>query len=487
MSSTQFSTIPIAPAPARRRRRWRVVLLIVAFAILVPIVLWGYTFVSTRGAWGEAEAEAALDMPRWRLMELEADRPDIPDQENSALHINAIRRMAGAFCVGMAPNYEQIFEKLPPATQLNVQQSELIRGRLATIPGPLAEARKLKDMPRGRFPITYSDDFIGTLLPDHQRSRNVVEWLQHDAFLLAQDEKGDQAVESCQAIFNAGRAMDGELLVISHLIRVALQQVSVITLERVLAQGQASEERLRAMQALLEEDLRGDGWLSAIRGERAGMHHLFDNIRTGKVQTPSFRSMGLGGGGGVESITFWFIDTFPSTLLKYYPEYLRHMSRCVDISKLPIHERTAKMQEWEADCKNTKNPVIKLLGLASSKVSQAECRNQAMLRSAMVALACERYRLKQKDRDNAWPASLDVLVKEKLLAAIPADPMDGKPIRYRRTKEGIVVYSIGLDMTDNQGNIDPERVHEPGVDIGFRLWDVKLRRQNPLPPVAFRE
>jgi hypothetical protein len=105
----------------------------------------------------------------------------------------------------------------------------------------------------------------------------------------------------------------------------------------------------------------------------------------------------------------------------------------------------------------------------------------------MVALACERYRLKHKDKDNAWPAALDVLVKEKLLAAIPTDPMDNQPIRYRRTKDGIAVYSVGLDMTDNQGNIDPERIHEPGVDIGFRLWDVKLRRQNPLPPVAFRE
>jgi hypothetical protein len=487
MGSTQFSTIPLAPAPLQRRRRWRTVLLIVALAIFVAIVLWGYTVLSTRGAWAEAEAEAALDTPRWRLMELEADRPNIPDRENSALHIIALTRMAGGFNVSAAPNYDQIFEKLPPTAQLNLQQSELIRGRLATIPRPLAEARKLKDMPRGRFPITYGDDFIGTLLPDHQRSREVAEWLQHDAFLLAQDEKCDRAVESCQAIFNAGRAMDGELLVISHLIRVAEQHISLITLERVLAQGQASEECLQGKQALLQEDLRGDGWLPAVRGERAGMHHLFDNIRTGKVQTPSFRGMGLGGG-GVESITFWFIDTFPSTLLKYYPEYLRHMNRCVDIAKLPIHERAAKMQEWEADCKNTKNPVIKLLAPALSKVSQSECRNQALLRSAMVALACERYRLKHKDKDNAWPASLDVLVNEKLLGRIPTDPMDNQPIRYRRTKEGIVVYSIGFDLTDNQGNIDRERgMHEPGVDIGFRLWDVKLRRQNPLPPVAFRE
>jgi hypothetical protein len=176
---------------------------------------------------------------------------------------------------------------------------------------------------------------------------------------------------------------------------------------------------------------------------------------------------------------------YPTAMLKYYPEYLRHMNRCVDIAKLPIHERPPKVAELEADRKNTKNPLIRKLAPSLSKVSTADCRQQAMLRSAIAALACERYRLKNKD--NAWPASLDVLVKEKLLDAVPADPMDNHPIRYRRTREGIVIYSIGMDMTDNHGNIDPERVYEPGVDIGFRLWNVDRRRQAALPPVAIPE
>ena len=119
-------TIPKPPLAVRRRRWWRVALLVVAPAILVPLLLLGFTILGTRQAWAEAEAEADLDMSRWRLMDLEADRPDIPDKENSALHIVAVRRKAGAFAVGLAPNYEKIFEKLPPTAQLNMQQSELI-------------------------------------------------------------------------------------------------------------------------------------------------------------------------------------------------------------------------------------------------------------------------------------------------------------------------------------------------------------------------
>jgi hypothetical protein len=489
MDPSSSLTIPNAPRAVRRRRWWRVALLLVALAILVPLLLLGFTILRTRQAWAEAEAEANLDMARWRLMDLEAHRPDIPDKENSALHIIAVRRKAGAFAVGLAPNYEKIFEKLPPNAQLNMQQSELIRSQLAKIAKPLEEARKLKDMPRGRFPITYTDDFIGTLIPDHQDSRTLVEWLQHDAMLLAQDKHYDRAVESCQAILNVGRTMDGELFLIGHLIRMAEQHIAVTTLERVLAQGQAFEECLQAMQALLVKDLQENGWLAAIRGERAGYHYLFDNLRSGKVQSAWLTKLGVRRGAGgdfLESAGMWIADVYPTAMLKYYPEYLRHMNRCVEIAKLPIHERPAKVAECEADHKNTKNPLIKKLAPSLSKVTAADCRHQAMLRSMMAALACERYRLKHKE--SAWPASLDVLVKEKLLDAIPADPMDSQPIRYRRTKEGVVIYSIGMDRTDNQGNITRDGSWlDPGQDIGFRLWNVERRRQAALPTVAIPE
>ncbi len=171
-------------------------------------------------------------------------------------------------------------------------------------------------------------------------------------------------------------------------------------------------------------------------------------------------------------------------MLKYYPEHLRHMNRCVEISKLPIHERGARVTEWEKATSETKNPVIRLLSPRLAKVQQTDCYSQATMRCAYVALACERYRLTHK----VWPASLGVLVEKKLLDTIPIDPFDGQPIRYRKTKEGIVLYSFGVDGIDNHGNIDRETdPFQTGKDVGFRLWNVESRRQPPLPPVALPE
>jgi hypothetical protein len=49
--------------------------------------------------------------------------------------------------------------------------------------------------------------------------------------------------------------------------------------------------------------------------------------------------------------------------------------------------------------------------------------------------------------------------------------------------DGVVIYGLGPDLTDNQGNLHPFGLTPDGTDVGFRLWEVGKRRQ---PPVASR-
>ena len=72
----------------------------------------------------------------------------------------------------------------------------------------------------------------------------------------------------------------------------------------------------------------------------------------------------------------------------------------------------------------------------------------ARLRVAQTALAVERYRLK---RANALPGSLADLTPD-LITAIPADPFNGQPLRYRKFEDkGYVIYSVGNNLQDDQG------------------------------------
>ena len=87
-------------------------------------------------------------------------------------------------------------------------------------------------------------------------------------------------------------------------------------------------------------------------------------------------------------------------------------------------------------------------------------------RAAIVAIALERWRLAHAGQ---LPASLFELVPD-YLPAVPADPYDDQPLRYRKLPRGYVVYSIGPDFTDDGGKEQSaERKEGEPYDITFTV------------------
>ncbi len=80
-----------------------------------------------------------------------------------------------------------------------------------------------------------------------------------------------------------------------------------------------------------------------------------------------------------------------------------------------------------------------------------EATSQAFSGMVTTALAVERFRL---DRGRL-PGQLQELTPQ-FLEAIPMDPFDGAPLRYRRLDRGYVIYSVGADGHDDRGREPPE-------------------------------
>ena len=98
--------------------------------------------------------------------------------------------------------------------------------------------------------------------------------------------------------------------------------------------------------------------------------------------------------------------------------------------------------------------------------------DQARLRTSLVALAVERYRV----ANNAWPEDLASLVPA-YVAVIPTDPFTAQPLHFRLTSDEAVVYSVGPDGMDHKGELDRSVKPADGSDIGFQLWEVGKRRR----------
>jgi hypothetical protein len=150
---------------------------------------------------------------------------------------------------------------------------------------------------------------------------------------------------------------------------------------------------------------------------------------------------------------------------------LKLENQLVEVAKLPVEQQVQKIKQLQRLPPDL--PVLARLMFAPVvKACDATFRIQAELRCAIVLLAVERYRRTH----GRWPASAQDLVPE-YLAGVPTDPFDGKPIRMKAVRDGLIIYSIGLDEEDNNGNLDSGQSYtNKGTDLGSRLWNVDQRR-----------
>jgi len=78
---------------------------------------------------------------------------------------------------------------------------------------------------------------------------------------------------------------------------------------------------------------------------------------------------------------------------------------------------------------------------------------EAARQIVVTAIALKRYQLKHGN----YPPDLDSLVPE-FVSAVPFDPVDGQPLRYRPKADGtFLLYSIGENGKDDNGNPSLER------------------------------
>ena len=392
------------------------------------------------------------------LAELDRWYPDVSKEANGAeLYGAAFAKMTGrAGPVPLVPDgaSDGLSQRTPSPSKVKRPDVVLLDGNGGVL-DLLHQAAALR---QSRYPLNLSRlslrpySHLGSL----RRSAHL---LEVEALHYADDRNSALAVRSVTSMLGLARSLAAEPLVRSHVVRIDCQKVAAKSLEQILNRITPADADLRHLTTALNEVDDSQSLTRAFIGQRCIGIYSFDMLTP--AADPSLalvdRSLPLWQRLVIYPVLF---VRFPSLL--YYPSglmhcdelrYLQFMDRYIAAAKTPFPERIAAAQSLQRALarlpgfcvlarpwlRNMNGPAIILKDIA----------NTARLRAARTAIAVERYRLAHGQP----PTALAVLVPS-YLDAVPTDPFDpaSAGLQYRKLAKGYVVYSIGSDATNDDGD-----------------------------------
>jgi hypothetical protein len=415
----------------RGRSKWLVTLALMALAILA---LTAYRIASGSGV------KQALTTLRDRGLptspaELDRWYTYVPGKENAALAFMEAAQLYVAPRKTNDPNELKVEivpgEPLPPPLLSAVEQL-LAQNREA-----IARAHEAGSLTNSRYSVDLTRGFA-TLLPHLAMLKRLSQLLKWEA--IHQSTRGDKtaAVHAIKTSFALARSLENEPILISELVRVAIVQITLPALERVVSEQTLTTAELKELAEILERtEMAGKRSLQrALAGERAIAIPVF------KSNFKTFEAIS-GGSGGLS-------DEFPD----YVKLSLFELRRSLGINDRDLSFFLQSMGELEnaaqsdyrgmlRDTKAVDNKVMREMGesrfrylisgmllpsLFSASRKEALC--SAELRCARFALAIESYRL-----ENGKQPSANDLVPKYLPEAL-MDPVDESPLEYEQLSKG---------------------------------------------------
>ena len=375
--------------------------------------------------------------------------PRLPDRDNAALVYRQAFPTAGV-SVRWPKAYEEKWCNWlnPGATGFDPKDAEL-RGFLTRQAATLVLLREAGNKPGCHFDRDYGRPSFDMLLPELQGIRDGARLLSLDARCKAADGDLRGALGDCRAIFVMAEHTSSDPILVSLLVSVVIDTTGLSTLEAVLASTPPSADDLKAVGL--------DGSLSyqrvfqrALRMEEAFGQAVFYDVASGKIALPQ-----LGNSWGEQ-------DSRPQTpfvasLYRLFlfaddqAAYNRLTRQCQRWASQPYFQSKSDWEGFEEMVKHESGMLTRLLCPALSSCPKYIARADAQRSVMRLALATYRFQASH----GRLPGKVDELAPE-CIPAVPLDPFDGKPLRMKKTDHGLVLYSIGPDMTDNGGAmLDP--------------------------------
>lgn len=296
---------------------------------------------------------------------------------------------------------------------------------------------------RYQYPLIARQGFMN---PYYNEIKNCAQLLNQCILIQI---KSDRKVEACQGVMDElrlGRSLSREPSFISFLMGHSVALMGVESLQRLLEDCLLSEQQISILHTELLQVRNGLRMDQGLIGERCCLlDSLFLSQSMGFGTTPA-RWSGL-------------MDTNVLRAIEFY-------NQLEAVAKMEPEKRLKEYQKIQEESKQLSVLffITRMLVPAVNTIAMVDLRRIAQMDCAIAALGVERFRL----AEGRLPETLEQLVP-KFINAVPIDPFDGKPLRYKRLDKGYTIYSIGEDSEDNGGTPKSKVQKDEKFDLPFTV------------------
>lgn len=437
------------------RARFLVTSAILAGVAFLALTLWFSAWRWRLGQSVDAKVVAirAAGLPvNWQ--DLEKWPVSIPDNENAAfIYTNAIAHLneTNAIAHGAISDIYDILQYRQPISSETRAKFELA---VRTNTVALNIIRQVTNASESRYPINYFDG-PSARLPHLPGLKALSELLAYDAILKVKASNAPAAVNDVLAQLNVSRSLDNEPIVISQLVSGSILTISCLTLQEILCHTPLSEEQLSEMELEFTAVEATNRILTGMIGERALDGEV---IRLAQDDPQKLDEIGNEASPGDDQSEWPHKPVASWKLIGFFERdrdfYLEGMATDIFFIRQgpPASLAVSDVEDRLAEEAAKKFYIWSAIFLSSAGgIARRDANTRAELRDAITAIAVERWRLMHQD---SLPDSLSDLVPA-FLKAVPEDPFDGKPLRFKKLKKGYCIYSIGPNLRDDGGREMP--------------------------------
>jgi hypothetical protein len=348
---------------------------------------------------------------------------------------------------------------IPPAA-MPAPQAVLyaFEGRRAILDQVTEAARR----PHAHYDIRYADG-PNAILPHLALHKSMAVQLRTRA--AARVAAGDTAgaAEDIDTMFRLAELTGEDPTLIGYLVRVAIQNIASGAFWDGTSQHAWSEAQLVAFQRRFAALKQRDALVQAFRGERLFGKTTFELMRQGRLDPEMLGAMDSGRDGFIGAVMpkAWLLQNqaYHSRVMDQIVDALQHSDPERGIGAKGSAWEKERIDGWLVDTTRQRYHPYRIfthmLLPALAQVHAKADRSLTTARLAMAVAALERHRL----ANGGYPKTLADLVP-RFLPAVPIDPMDGQPLRYRLNADGsFTLYGVGPNHADDNGVFESKQGH----------------------------